>query len=35
LKSFMQSGKLSDVFEKNQIKNSFIWFSLFSFYLFL
>ena len=24
LKSFMQSGKLSDVFEKNQIKNSFI-----------
>ena len=24
LKSFMKSGKLSDVFEKNKIKNSFI-----------
>jgi hypothetical protein len=29
----MKSGKLKEVFEKNQIKNSFIWF--FFFYLFL
>jgi hypothetical protein len=26
LKDFIEKGKLKEVFEKNQIKNNFIWF---------